>query len=445
MIDLSPPSAPTVNELLSANSTPAITGTVPTDNNFLLSVQVNSVLYASGDGQLVDSGNGIWTLVIPPADALEAIADQLETQIDRDGDGIRNYLDADADNDGISDINERSIAVIVNQLDGRVAETAELGANGLADAYETEPDSGTSLAVIDTDGDQLADYLDHDSDGDGISDVVENGHADSDGDAMRNDGLVVTSLDFDRDKIPNYRDLDSDQDGIPDVLERPALDSNGDGKTDNLIDDDNNGLADSVSGQLAAGLAQDLDGDGAANYLDIDSDGDRRLDITESGGTDADNNGIHDSFVDINGNAVDDAVDVLVTMGSDADGDLIDDRFDSSFVNSSDSDSDGIIDTHDADADGNGLVDLLDDVVLQLPDLNRDGRIDAYEAVTPETAAVLRTGVGTLGGGCVMHSMISIDENARIDFMFFWMLLGALVGVQRKRVSAKCSPCRSSW
>ena len=71
MIDLSPPAAPTVNTLLSANPTPAITGTVPTDNNYLLSVQVNGVLYASGDGQLVDSGNGIWTLVIPTADALE--------------------------------------------------------------------------------------------------------------------------------------------------------------------------------------------------------------------------------------------------------------------------------------------------------------------------------------------------------------------------------------
>ncbi len=588
MIDLSSPLAPTVNALLSANPTPAISGTVPTDNNYLLSVQVNDVVYASGDGQLVNIGNGIWTLVIPPADALEdgiydvvavvsdmagnstsditsneltidliqpeiaadnvgpssdrapvikgssdqadgravivltdsgtrvcsaeilngqwrcasqillsvgtntlrasvldlagnlaveefaavvvaspdsdedgiaddqegtddndgdgianyldldsdndTITDDLETQIDRDGDGIRNYLDPDADNDGIADIDERSRGVIVNQDDAQIADTAELGVNGIADAYETEPDSGIAIPVVDTDGDQIPDYLDHDSDGDGISDVVENGHADNDGNAMRDDGLVVAVLDFDRDGIFNFRDLDSDQDGIPDVLELPATDSNGDGKTDELIDADNSGLSDSITSQSTAGLAQDLDGDGAANFLDLDSDGDRRLDIIEAGGSDVDNNGIHDSFVDINGNAIDDSVDVLLTMGIDADGDLIDDRFDSDFTDSLDSDNDGIIDTHDADANGNGLADQLDDVVIQLPDLNGDGQIDAYEPVTPETAAVLHTGTGTLGGGCAMSSGVNSSAGTpRIDLLLIWLLLGALAGVHRKR------------
>ena len=121
-------------------------------------------------------------------------------------------------------------------------------------------------------------------------------------------------------------------------------------------------------------------------------------------------------------------------MGIDADGDLIDDRFDSDFTDSLDSDNDGIIDTHDADANGNGLADQLDDVVIQLPDLNGDGQIDAYEPVTPETAAVLHTGTGTLGGGCAMSSGVNSSAGTpRIDLLLIWLLLGALAGVHRKR------------
>jgi len=68
----------------------------------------------------------------------------------------------------------------------------------------------------DSDGDTLPDYLDDDSDGDGIADAVEAGDAD----------LNTPPVDSDNDGFPDVIDLDSDNDGLADNLE----DINGDGR-----------------------------------------------------------------------------------------------------------------------------------------------------------------------------------------------------------------------
>lgn len=599
MIDISAPAEPVVNSLLSSSATPQITGTLPVDSNYLLSVQVNGVFYASGDGQLTESGDGGWSLAIPPSDALpdgvydvnavvtdmagnssgdvsaaeltvdlmmpvivannigpssdnapvvggssdqedgtrvlittadgarvceavmiasqwscasqillpvganalqatvsdiagnraidaftitvatatdtdgDGIADDMETTadydndgianyldldsdndtiadifeglIDRDGDGVRNYLDADSDNDGIADINE---AIALNQafdVQGRINDSSPVGSNGLADYVETSPDSGDSNPPVDTDGDLIPDFLDQDSDGDGISDVVENGHADIDADAMRTDGLLAEIKDFDQDNVPNYRDLDSDQDGISDIRELPASDVDGNGMVDNFIDADNNGVADNADGLplgLSGGRAQDLDGDGSANFLDLDSDGDRKTDLSEAGGTDVDNNGVHDAYTDENNNRIPDSIDAQLTLGDDADNDLIDDLYDADFAAGADTDFDGIIDAFDADADGNGYADVLDDIAIQLPDQNGDGQADIFEAITPETAALLRTGVGSLGGGCAIQPVRLLQSSGPIDFLFLWLLLAAVVGIHRERLMLNRVPVK---
>ncbi len=100
------------------------------------------------------------------------------------------------------------------------------------------------LAVNDTDGDGISDYIEWDTNGDGI------GPDDADGDG-----------------ISNYEDLDSDGDGISDEDEN---DSNNDGK----------GLDDS-------------DNDEIPDFLDLDSDGDTYSD-EEEGTTDCDSDGIPD-------------------------------------------------------------------------------------------------------------------------------------------------------
>ena len=181
----------------------------------------------------------------------------------------------------------------------------------------------------DTDGDGLADHCDLDSDNDGISDLVESGQdpsvVDLDGDGVHdgpvdpdtgiplaaNGGAGVDPVDSDMDGIDDYLDLDSDNDGIPDAVENqptagyqsPAIgtDTDGDGIVDTFDTVDGHG------GTFAA--PQDTDGDGTPDYLDEDSDNDGQNDIDESGlmlsGDDLDGDGIDDgvgaSFSDTDG------------------------------------------------------------------------------------------------------------------------------------------------
>jgi len=140
----------------------------------------------------------------------------------------------------------------------------------VADAVEAGDDAAMP---VDTDGDGTPDFLDLDSDDDGVSDEIEPANQDSDGDGVPdsldldsdNDGIpdsVEGSQDTDGDGVPDYQDLDSDNDGISDLieaLENPddwsALDSDNDG----VIDADNqfgaNGLADTVETGVDSDLA----------------------------------------------------------------------------------------------------------------------------------------------------------------------------------------------
>ena len=70
LIDLTPPPAPGVTSQTTNDSTPTITGTVAVMNGLLLTVEVNGVLYRSGDGNLMDNADGTWELTIPLQDAL---------------------------------------------------------------------------------------------------------------------------------------------------------------------------------------------------------------------------------------------------------------------------------------------------------------------------------------------------------------------------------------
>ncbi len=126
-------------------------------------------------------------------------------------------------------------------------------------------------------------------------------------------------IDTDGDNIPDYLDLDSDNDGIPDIVEAGGVDTNGDGVVDNTTDADGDGLADvydvtnsNGSGSFTARDAianLDSDGDGIPNYLDLDSDNDGITDVIEAGGTDTDGDGIADNYVDTDGDGFNDLVD----------------------------------------------------------------------------------------------------------------------------------------
>jgi len=180
--------------------------------------------------------------------------------------------------------------------------------DGIIDSVEMA--DGAALGNNDPDGDGLVSWLDTDSDGDGILDATE-GRGDNDGDGILNyldandaDGPLG---DLDGDGLNNATEVllgtsptsaDSDGDGLSDLVEAPggvALDTDGDGIIDALDpDDDGDGIltATEIADSLALGN-NDPDGDGIPSWLDTDADGDGIPDATEGRG-DSNGNGVPD-------------------------------------------------------------------------------------------------------------------------------------------------------
>jgi hypothetical protein len=99
--------------------------------------------------------------------------------------------------------------------------------DGISDQFETR--------TRDTDEDGTPDFMDDDSDGDGIPDADEAGDADP----------KTLPRDTDEDGEPDYRDLDSDDDGLPDADELAR-------KTDPLKADSDGDKVDDLT-EIAAG------------------------------------------------------------------------------------------------------------------------------------------------------------------------------------------------
>ena len=263
----------------------------------------------------------------------------------------------------------------------------------------------------DQDDDGIANFLDLDSDNDGITDTVEAGGIDANGDGIvdgftdtDNDGFddqsAVSPLpvpDTDGDGLADYLDVDSDQDGLSDIFEAGGIDTDDNGRVDNFTDEDLNGLADSIA---AAPLpVTDTDDDGLPDYLDLDSDNDGASDLVESGGTDTDNDGVVDTFLDTDNDGIPDQADVDATGGTDSDEDGIDDIADVDVTTGADVNGNGIVDSFEADPDGDGRDAIVASDADTLPDSDADGIPDV---VDPNRAVRgLITGISGNGvGGC---------------------------------------------
>ena len=217
-----------------------------------------------------------------------------QTLCDLDGDGVADLLDLDNDNDGIPNVVE--LGLIDDNNDATVFGDStntwvDVNFNGMHDAYE-------NLTPLDTDGDGTPDFLDLDSDNDGIFDNVEyDGLGDVD---VSGDG-VGDGSDF-QDLFANNLNDDPDGDGILAIID------------DN--DDDNGSSSD--HGTFSYAIPLDSDNDGTPDYLDIDSN-------------DASNNPADGSDIDET---------LYASLDADNDGDI---------DGSTDSDNDGILDNFDTD------------------------------------------------------------------------------------------------
>ena len=344
-----------------------------------------------------DRGDG----VVPACDDLDTdgFCDVVAVEFDQDGDGIANHLDLDSDNDGIPDVTEAGHGQDVNG-DGFADCPSGVGVNGLCDNLESSPDSGMSnYPLLNTDGalimgsDDIPDFLDLDSDGDGkfdIDEVLVLAGLDGNG-----DGMIDDVVDPDGDGIMSIVDKDngvfggpfvnsdalgpdSDLDGIPDVydLEDSGTtpgDSDGDGVPDDVECNNVNGwICQDIDGDGIPDYMEpaDADGDGIPDVFDLDDDNDCVPDTLESplgldGSADNDNDGIP--------NAVDatDRGDGVAADCSDDDENGACDQLDPIF----DMDGDGIPNQFDLDADGDNIFDH-DEAGCVAADADGDGAVD---------------------------------------------------------------------
>ncbi|MCG8765983.1 hypothetical protein G1L24_12490, partial [Tenacibaculum finnmarkense] len=186
-------------------------------------------------------------------------------------------LNTDADGDGCDDGTEAGLIALTP------AEIAMgVGVNGLYDALETSVDSGILKDPIDL----TTNPYDKDKQGSDCSS--------SDPCTIGATLGTVTPNDPDADGINNVCDLDDDNDGISDTVENinnknPDTDADADGIPLYLDDDDTNAAIGDVNNNIEADF--DTDNDGIPNHLDLDADNDGIYDVVEAGGTDTNNDG----------------------------------------------------------------------------------------------------------------------------------------------------------
>uniref|UniRef100_UPI000248F877 hypothetical protein n=1 Tax=Aquimarina agarivorans TaxID=980584 RepID=UPI000248F877 len=334
-------------------------------------------------GGTVEVGaNGIPNEVDSDDDAFSATG---TTPVNSFGSDGPDYLDIDADDDGIVDNIEAQTTADYIAPSG-----IDTDGDGIDNVYDPVDDTDiaapvavagvTAITPTNTDttftnSDAIPDYLDTDSDGDGESDTIEAydtdqdgvadtvpANADADGDGLDDnfDGIALgtgTSVtnptnggqmaddpfpdadmpgmepdwregfDTDGDGVPDSADLDDDNDGILDTEEDPDIDGDGNPNT-------------------GAPADIDPDGDGIPNHLDIDSDNDGIPDNVEAQPTvgyiaptgSVGNNGLFDVYE----TGADDDTETGISP----------ENTDATFLN-----NDTIPDYLDTDSDGDGKLD----------------------------------------------------------------------------------------
>lgn len=293
---------------------------------------------------------------------------------DTDGDGLINALDPDSDNDGLFDGTELGFDCSGDDTDvsrGSCRPDADGGAT-TTDPLDADTDNGGV-----TDGSEDSNLNGAIDEGEGDPNDVRDDDAivDSDGDGLSDDLEDTLGTD------PN--DADSDDDGLPDGDEpNPSHDTDGDGLTNALDpDSDNDGLFDGTeTGRGCRGADTDTsaghcrpDGDGGdttTDPLNPDTDGGGVSDGAEdfdldgqvdAGEGDPNDQSDDDELTDTDGDGLTDGVEIAI--GSDPE--------------DADSDDDGVPDGEEPnptdDTDGDGLINVLD------PDSDNDGLFDGTE------------------------------------------------------------------
>lgn len=179
--------------------------------------------YSNGLGRMDLSSAATWV------DAnLNGLHDAIDAQItggtymiaDTDGDLVPNYLDLDSDNDTFFDVEEAGLLNGDGDINGDgKGDGVDTDKDGILDLYDTSVGFGTNARPYakDTDANGIADYLQLDSNNDGISDIKVGLYGSLD---ANNDGRIDGSSDMDKDGITDTFDTNTSVIGSPRDLNR---------------------------------------------------------------------------------------------------------------------------------------------------------------------------------------------------------------------------------
>ncbi|WP_157943738.1 MULTISPECIES: Ig-like domain-containing protein [Arenibacter] len=344
----------------------------------------------------------------------DGITDTVEGSTDFDNDGIPNHEDLDSDNDGIPDVVETGNGSFDIDGNGSIdAAESSVGTNGIPDVIEAGSVDGAGVTAVPVNSDNLggANYLDIDSDNDGIKDLVESQTDDelvqASGNDSDNDGIDdVFDIDnggnftnvlenYDSDAHPDYLDLDSDADGIVDNIEwqstsgylRPSADTDGNGLADNYETAPGSGQSIYQPINFGGLSNPDFRDDNSDNdlYSDLieayDLDGDNISEITPSG-NDIDNDGLDDAFdlsisptngiADVNGATNNNQDVTLFPNDQNPATSEVDFRETIGFSDAVDTDGDGINNDIDIDDDNDGILDYVGSLGFKPTDTQGD-------------------------------------------------------------------------
>ncbi len=421
---------------------------------------VNDNYQADGD----INNNGIQNYLDPAFPGrIDTNLDGIDDRFDKDLDGKLNMLDLDSDNDGITDVAE-AYGVDVDG-NGVIDNYIDIDADGLSDNVDANlsllsgaSNTGLGLGLPNIEGDVLPNFLDLDSDNDGIPDVVEvggpyttnngliSGFVDVNADGLH-DGyingtaLLITGVDgnadgiadtwpnknLDRDLRPNPYDLDADGDGIVDVIEAGLPDANFNGLADGTIG--THGWSQTVDAMPTLNI-RNTDAIANPDYLDIDSDEDGIPDNIEGMPT---GSYLLPGTIDTDGDGLVDTYDNIV-------------GFSGAGIFVYDHDADGTPDYRDLDTDADGQPDIVegndfnlngiadDNIALTGLDTDGDGLDNRFDSLTSVTnikgTSYMMGNGGSMVGDATPGARCTVQEKVLGQGNRDWRFVGVVLPVQ---------------